>query len=246
MTKGFKIVNDVFLIIGVICKFSIEYKILGSALFNLTGMLLGLGVLFVWIGVLRYLGFFSHYNILILTMKRAMPNVLRFTVCAGLVYMGFLFCGWIIMGPYHMKFRDLMTTSECLFALINGDDMFATFTTTAEENASVVWFARIYLYIFISLFIYIVLSLFISIIMDAYEIIKDKYCPVAQSSILKDFIAECDDVSTISAGQDPCGTFSCCEFCRKIISRVGKIRSAQRYEQMIDEQRRSEPTASVI
>ena len=47
---------------------------------------------------IRYLGFFKKYNVLILTMKGAMPSVIRFVVCAGMIYMGFVFCGWIILG----------------------------------------------------------------------------------------------------------------------------------------------------
>ena len=41
----------------------------------------------------------------------------------------FVFAGWLILGPYHIKFGSIMSTSECLFSLINGDDMFATFSS---------------------------------------------------------------------------------------------------------------------
>ena len=34
-----------------------------------------------------------------------MPNVLRFLSCAGILYFGFMFCGWIAIGPYHPKVR---------------------------------------------------------------------------------------------------------------------------------------------
>ena len=79
-----------------------------------------------------------------------------------------------MLGPHHIKFRSLSETSECLFALINGDDMFATFYITDYGDKVIIWwYSRLFLYIFISLFIYIVLSLFIAIIMDAYETIKD-------------------------------------------------------------------------
>lgn len=70
------------------------------------------------------------------------------------------------------QFRTLMLTSECLFSLINGDDMFATFSTMSDRNTVVTYFAKIYLYLFVCVFIYVVLSLFISIIMDHYEIVK--------------------------------------------------------------------------
>jgi len=147
----------------------------------------------VWFGVLRYLGFFRTYNVLILTLRRASPSVLRFLLCALLIYAGFTFCGWLILGPYHIKFSSLSTTSETLFALINGDDMFATFAGLSTPTSPLLWwFARAYLYSFIALFIYVVLSLFIALIMDAYETIKLYYKDGFPRSQLRDFVADVD------------------------------------------------------
>lgn len=65
--------------------------------------------------------------------------------------------------------------SECLFSLINGDDMFVTFAEM-QETSTLVWlFSQVYLYTFISLFIYMVLSLFIALITGAYETIKVEF-----------------------------------------------------------------------
>lgn len=94
----------------------------------------------VWLGVIRYLGFFQKYNVriswdlravgiysvccykrpgrnarlnsnclhcfvqlLILTLRAALPNVVRFCCCAAMIYLGYCFCGWIVLGPYHVK-----------------------------------------------------------------------------------------------------------------------------------------------
>ena len=43
------------------------------------------------------------FQVLILTLKRSAPNVLRFVVVAGVFYVGFCFCGWVVFGPYHIK-----------------------------------------------------------------------------------------------------------------------------------------------
>ena len=86
---------------------------------------------------------------------------------------GFMLCGWVLLGPYSLKFASIWSTFATMFALINGDDMFATFYTISPKMPwPVLAFARAYLVLFISLFIYVVLSLFISIIMDAYEVVK--------------------------------------------------------------------------
>ncbi|TMS35187.1 hypothetical protein L596_002639 [Steinernema carpocapsae] len=184
------VVNDVLIVIGTVCKFTIEFKDFDNDLFTSTGILLGTGALLVYIGLLRYLRFFNQYNILILTIKKSLPNMLRFMVCAIVLYAGFLVAGWVIIGPYSIKFRTLAQSSEALFSLLNGDDMFATFYTINDSNTTIKIFGTIYIYVFVSLFIYVVLSLFIAIIMDAYEVVKDRYQQglVAERSVLREFV----------------------------------------------------------
>ncbi|XP_041339100.1 mucolipin-2 [Pyrgilauda ruficollis] len=164
------IISDVMTIIGSILKMEIKAKNLTS--YDVCSILLGTSTLFVWVGVIRYLGYFQTYNVLILTMQASLPKVLRFCCCAGMIYLGYTFCGWIVLGPYHEKFEDLNTVAECLFSLVNGDDMFATFAQIQEKSSLVWMFSRLYLYSFISLFIYMILSLFIALITDSYDTIK--------------------------------------------------------------------------
>lgn len=187
------IINDIFIIIGSAMKEQIEKKYFESDHWNLCSIFLGTGNLLVWFGVLRYLGFFKTYNVVILTLKKAAPKVVRFLMCAILIYAGFTFCGWLILGPYHIKFRSLATTSECLFALINGDELFATFSITSFKSPLLWWYSRIYLYSFISLYIYVVLSLFVSVIMDAYDTIKVYYRDGFPKNDLQTFISLCTD-----------------------------------------------------
>ncbi|CAJ0581520.1 unnamed protein product, partial [Mesorhabditis spiculigera] len=192
------LVNDVCIIIGTVCKVTIEFRDFDNDIFTMTGILLGVGTLLVYVGVLRYFKFFNKYNILMLTLKKSLPNIMRFLSCAAVLYTGFLFAGWLIIGPYSMKFRTLSSCSEALFSLVNGDDMFATFYTIADSNTTIKVFGTIYIYIFVSLFIYVVLSLFIAIIMDAYEVVKDRYASDEHSferSTLRDFMATAPAIS---------------------------------------------------
>lgn len=46
--------------------------------------------------------FFLH-QILIVTLRVALPNVIRFCCCVAVIYLGYCFCGWIVLGPYHVK-----------------------------------------------------------------------------------------------------------------------------------------------
>ncbi|CAE1281955.1 MCOLN3 [Acanthosepion pharaonis] len=189
------VINDFITIIGSSLKIQLETRHLQSTSenYDFCAIMLGTGNLLGWLGVLRYVGFFKNYNILILTLKRAFPNVIRFMICAVLMYFGFVFCGWVILGPYHIKFRKLSTTSECLFSLINGDDMYVTFSALQTRNTFIWMYSRVYLYSFIGLFIYVVLSLFIAVIMDSYETIKHYYEHGFPKSDLFAFIEECTD-----------------------------------------------------
>ncbi|XP_020279705.1 mucolipin-3-like isoform X2 [Pseudomyrmex gracilis] len=198
------IINDILIIIGSVIKEQIERKHFNSDHWNICSIFLGTGNLLVWFGVLRYLGFFKTYNVVILTLKKATPKVARFLICAVLIYAGFTFCGWLVLGPYNMKFRSLASTSECLFALINGDDMFATFSITSSKSVVLWWYSRIYLYSFISLYIYVVLSLFISVIMDAYDTIKIYYREGFPKNELQTFIAPCKDEASSGIFRDDC------------------------------------------
>ncbi|XP_038649561.1 mucolipin-3-like isoform X1 [Scyliorhinus canicula] len=186
------IVSDLLTIVGSVLKLEIETKSFAS--YDVCSILLGTATLLVWVGVIRYLGFFEKYNVLILTLRAAFPNVIRFCCCASMIYLGYCFCGWIVLGPYHQKFRSLNMVSECLFSLINGDDMFATFAAM-QDKSYVVWvFSRVYLSTFITLFIYMVLSLFIALITDTYETIKLYQQVGFPQTDLRVFIAECKDL----------------------------------------------------
>lgn len=205
------VISDLFTITGSFIKIGIESKNISS--YDVCGILLGTSTLLVWVGVIRYLSFFQKYNILIVTLRAAFPNVIRFCCCAAAIYLGYCFCGWIVLGPYHTKFRSLSMVSECLFSLINGDDMFVTFAEM-EHSSPLVWiFSQIYLYTFISLFIYMVLSLFIALITGAYDTIMAQTQEQVRITDLHAFIAECTDTPSSGKFRGPEGTscsFLCC------------------------------------
>ncbi|KAM9797407.1 mucolipin-2 isoform 3-T3 [Syngnathus typhle] len=208
------IVSDLLTIVGSILKMEIQAKSLTS--YDVCSIFLGTSTLLVWVGVIRYLGYFQKYNVLILTMKAAFPKVLRFCCCAGMIYLGYTFCGWIVLGPYHEKFEGLSLVAECLFSLLNGDDMFTTFAQLKDKNTLVWLFSRVYLYSFISLFIYMVLSLFIALITDSYETIKNYQKDGFPLTDLQKFLRDQKDFISSEENRPPglytsYSLFCCCE-----------------------------------
>ena len=70
---------------------------------DITSIILGLAVFGQWCGLLRFLSYFDKYNMLLLTLRISAPSVLRFIICTGILYIAFLLCGWLVLGPYHPK-----------------------------------------------------------------------------------------------------------------------------------------------
>ncbi|XP_021111100.1 mucolipin-2 isoform X2 [Heterocephalus glaber] len=199
------IISDLMTIVGSILKMEIKAKTLTN--YDLCSILLGTSTLFVWVGVIRYLGYFQAYNVLILTMQASLPKVLRFCACAGMIYLGYTFCGWIVLGPYHEKFENLNIVAECLFSLVNGDDMFATFAQIQQKSILVWLFSRLYLYSFISLFIYMILSLFIALITDSYYTVKKYQQNGFPETDLQEFLKECSSKEEYQ--KEPSAFLSC-------------------------------------
>ncbi|CAF1087955.1 unnamed protein product [Adineta ricciae] len=192
------VLTDLMVIAGTAIKVAILCKVTDE--YDAAGLLLGLSSLFSWISFLRYLSFFRKYNLLFVTIQKALPLLLRFLFCAIIIYCGFMFCGWIVLGPYHSKFRTLSTTCETVFGLINGDDMYTTFANIETESIYIWIFSEIYLYSFSFLFIYVVSSLIIALIIDGYETVKEYYTGGFPKSRLQKFSEE--DISELSNTQD--------------------------------------------
>ena len=203
------VIGNCFVILGSLWKILIEHKVLEAKQFDLCSLMLGVGVLFGWCSMLRFFSYFEKYNILLLTLRLALPNVIRFIICILIVYIACCLVGWVILGPYHSKFRDILTTSECLFSLLNGDDMYNTFQELRAASVPIRIFCEIYLYVFISLFIYVVLSLFISLISETYENLKHGGRVFAYS-LLEQF-AYCTDGGQIYIGGQRCESVDNCQ-----------------------------------
>ncbi|XP_064340655.1 LOW QUALITY PROTEIN: mucolipin-1-like [Camelus dromedarius] len=201
------VTSDVLTISGTSMKIGIEAKNLAS--YDVCSILLGTSTLLVWVGVIRYLTFFRKYNIIIATLRVALPSVMRFCCCVAVICLGYCFCGWIVLGPYHVKFHSLSTVSECLFSLINGDDMFVTFAAMQAQQgrSNLVWlFSQLCLYFFI--------SLFIALITGAYDTIKHPGGAGAEESERQAYIAQCQDSPTSGkfrrGSGSACSLLCCC------------------------------------
>ncbi|XP_023674536.1 mucolipin-3 isoform X2 [Paramormyrops kingsleyae] len=104
------VLSDSLAISGSLLKIGIHLKNFTS--YDVCSILLGTATLLVWTEVIWYLNLFQKYNVLTLALKAAFPNVLRFCGCVIMIYLGYCFCGWIVLGPYHSKWRCLPHLQE--------------------------------------------------------------------------------------------------------------------------------------
>ncbi|XP_053212499.1 mucolipin-3-like [Panonychus citri] len=168
---------------------------------NRYSLLYGLGILLTWCNLLRYLNLFERFNVVTRTIAKAGRDIFKFTLVALIIFTGYCLSGWIVLGPYHLKFATLSKTVECLFSLINADDMFATFESTRYDESTnglvIWWFSRLYIYSFVSLFIYFIINLFITIIIEARDSVQNARCDYQKdkNSFLKKFMNPQQDIN---------------------------------------------------
>ncbi|XP_053402653.1 mucolipin-1-like [Mercenaria mercenaria] len=84
---------------------------------------LGLGCLFTWFSFLRYIRISHKFSLLFKTIRKAALDVLFFMVCVIIIFVGFWASTYVVLGPYHVKFKTKHSTAETLFSIINGDEI---------------------------------------------------------------------------------------------------------------------------
>mmetsp|Transcript_5802 Transcript_5802/g.10061 ORF Transcript_5802/g.10061 Transcript_5802/m.10061 type:complete len:651 (+) Transcript_5802:123-2075(+) len=128
---------------------------------------LGLGALIAWVNLVRYFEFSGRFYVLVLTLERSMPDILRFLVSSMPILLGFAAMGISIFGSSTKEFSTLQQSVETLFALMNGDSVLQLL----NEGDQVPYTGIIFLSTFMLLFVCAVMNVFMTIVMHSYEII---------------------------------------------------------------------------
>ncbi|XP_052233018.1 uncharacterized protein LOC127845883 [Dreissena polymorpha] len=170
------IIGDAFAIAGtsnIIQEFTKQLQT-----FDKMAVHIGYGCLLAWICVMRYLKVHVKVSLLFHILYYAKWNVLAFLVCASILFVGYLFCAYVALGVYHFKFQNIGMSADALFALTQGDDVFATFSGMSKNAVGDPGYVQTSLRIlacsFIILFTIIILNLLIALFNSAYEIIMKK------------------------------------------------------------------------
>lgn len=82
----FIMLNDLMVGFATVIMTFYNGRLLETDNYTTCSLLLGLGNLLSWSGLLRYLSFFKKYNLLIVTLRKSFMHVLRFMLCTTLIY----------------------------------------------------------------------------------------------------------------------------------------------------------------
>ena len=74
-----------------------------------------------------------------------------------------------ILQCYFLQFTSLLSTFQSLLALVNGDEIYVTFTAVDSDKQLVWYFNSFFLVAFLALFTLVTLNIFIAIFNTAYE-----------------------------------------------------------------------------
>lgn len=141
-------------------------------------MWLGIACVMAWLSLLRFFKIHNKFHLLFSTLYHAFWDVLAYLVCVIVLFVGFWICGFVVLGPYHVKFQTPWSAAETLFSIINGDEIYATLAIQESSKSGgpwVFWFSKFYLGIYVAVFTIVVINLLIALFMSAYEAIKERY-----------------------------------------------------------------------
>jgi len=127
--------------------------------------LMGMGGIIAWVNLVRYFEFSPRFYVLVLTLERSMPDILRFVASCLPVLLGFATMGMAVFGSTVPEFATLHSTFETLFALMNGDSVLQLL----QEGDSVPITGTVYVTVFMLMFVCAIMNICITIVMHSYE-----------------------------------------------------------------------------
>ncbi len=172
------IIMSILATAGLLLKLILEYsgRSRSLAIFDDCAIILGTASFLSWISMVRYMNLKTDCNILIETIKIAVfPRIFYFMVCVAFLFLGFTFCGWLVLGPYNVKYENFSTTFQTLFALANGDDVYKTFSLVNSRDTMIWVYNQIFISIYVIVFLVVVLNVMIAIFIDGFEEVKKIY-----------------------------------------------------------------------
>eukprot|EP01028_Stygiella_incarcerata_P010768 TRINITY_DN573_c0_g1_i1.p1 TRINITY_DN573_c0_g1~~TRINITY_DN573_c0_g1_i1.p1 ORF type:complete len:717 (-),score=152.42 TRINITY_DN573_c0_g1_i1:121-2271(-) len=180
------IISAVFCIVSSI--FTILSMTYQASARNATALFLGFACFLSCINLVRYFEFTPRFYLLIMSLQKGMPNVLRFVIGVLPIFFGYALLGTAMFGAHTQYFATVDQACVTLFAVLNGDVLRDTYDLTDSMDPWLSAVSRAYLYTFIALFIYAVLNIFILIMEDAFFTVKEGGHNEMSRRIISEFV----------------------------------------------------------
>jgi hypothetical protein len=132
------------------------------------GLLLGLGTFFSCANLLRHFALSRRMSVFVNTLRLSFVRIIMFVLSCLPLFIGFVFLSVALFSQYTERFASVDLAAVSLFALMNGDDVHASFD---EMTASYpyVWLSRLFMYLYVLLAVCLLLNVFIFLTEDAYH-----------------------------------------------------------------------------
>ena len=125
---------------------------------------LGMAAVFSWINIMRYLQFYDKYNVLLTTLRRGVPHIVRYMVGVLPVLIAYSLIGTCLFWR-SVSYTSVSQTFMSLFAFMNGDEIHDCFLDVDEMTGVL---GQAYMYSFGCIFIFVVLNVMITIMEEAF------------------------------------------------------------------------------
>jgi hypothetical protein len=126
---------------------------------------MGFGLVFLWLGVLRYLEHNRTYFNIVLTLRRTAPRVLRFLIGVAPIFVSYALFSVVMFSDRIPRFINLTTASITLFANLNGDVIRETIMSVVAYYPII---GMLFYFTFIPLMIYVVLNIVLATVEESY------------------------------------------------------------------------------
>uniref|UniRef100_A0A6B2G5A5 Mucolipin-1 (Trinotate prediction) n=1 Tax=Myxobolus squamalis TaxID=59785 RepID=A0A6B2G5A5_MYXSQ len=91
------------ILITIVIIMTVFYNKYNQFCSDVSSIIAGVSLILSWSMLIRFFNFDPNYGSTLRAVYRVFPDVLRFLACVAIVYVAFLMCGWVGLGPYHPR-----------------------------------------------------------------------------------------------------------------------------------------------
>ncbi|KAJ4462222.1 hypothetical protein PAPYR_1411 [Paratrimastix pyriformis] len=136
------------------------------------GSVQAIGIALEVLGLVRYLEYNPPSYLLIATLRKAMPVVMRYIMGVMPLFFGYSLLGIELFGQCSARFASLGASCETLFSLVNSDELGSC--ARDLHSCDVPFLSSFFLYSFVAVFAWVILTMFVTILQESRTLALQK------------------------------------------------------------------------